>query len=113
MTHLQKRLCHITIHATSFFLSLSEINPSIKVMLSDNSLAINGMTIMLAAIFGGKLSDALEDASTIDSIKKSIGTHLKQDDHNYSGIVSVVYIVLIVFVVEVSGWAIAHRLDEQ
>lgn len=61
MTRIQKKLSHAAIHITALTSVLCNAFPSIrKRNVATDSITFTAMTLSLAAIFGGSLSEALD-----------------------------------------------------
>ncbi len=103
----------MSIHAAALLTAISSMFPSFKRKIETDAVSITGMTFTLAAIFGGSLAEAMDEALAIDTIKSKIISQSEDNSASCLKTSGVFSFIITVIIIEAAGWAIAHRLNKQ
>lgn len=118
MTNDQENKCHTIIHSHAAAAAAGNLVPVPGAGFAVDTIAMTSMCLSLAAVFGGKMDEALAKALAIDAIKKAIlknpiKTVVKEISKIIPGLGQIVAPTLSVAILEAAGWILAKELDEK
>ncbi|WP_103105693.1 hypothetical protein [Brevibacillus reuszeri] len=118
MTSAQEKKCHAIIHTAAIGAGGGNLIPVPGVGIAADIVAMTTMTMSLASVFGGSLTEEAAKAMAITTLKNSmlkqpIQTLTKELSKIVPILGQVVAPTISVAMIEAAGWAIAKDLDRK
>jgi uncharacterized protein (DUF697 family) len=118
MTDSEKNKCHTIIHSCAAGAAGGNIVPIPGVGIAADIIAMTAMTMSLAGVFGGNLTEQAAKGIAIAAIKRTmlkqpIRVIAKELSKLIPGLGQIVAPTISVIMVEAAGWAIAKDLERQ
>lgn len=118
MTEEQNTKCHAIIHTAAVAAGAGNLIPVPGTGVAADMLAMTAMTVSLASVFGGNLSEEAARGLAIAAIKHSmlkqpIKTLAKELSKLIPGLGQIVAPTISVTLIEAAGWSIAEELAQK
>lgn len=118
MTEEQNTRCHAIIHTAAVAAGAGNLIPVPGTGVAADMLAMTAMTVSLASVFGGNLSEEAARGLAIAAIKHSmlkqpIKTLAKELSKLIPGLGQIVAPTISVTLIEAAGWSIAEELAQK
>lgn len=118
MTFDQEKKCHQIIHTAAAVAAGGNLVPVPGLGIATDIVAMTAMTVSLAAVFGGNLSQEAAKGLTILALKKTmlrqpIKVVTKELSKLFPGLGLIVAPTLTVIILEAIGWSIAKELENK
>lgn len=118
MTHDQENSCRKIIHSAAAAAAAGNLIPVPGTGIAADMVAMTAMTMSLAAIFGGSLTEEVAKGLAISAIKNTmlkqpIKTLAKELSKLIPGLGQVIAPSISAVMLEAAGWSIARDLDRQ
>jgi len=118
MTSEQKSTCHKIIHTAAVAAGAGNLMPIPGTGIAADMVAISAMTMSLASVFGGSLTEEVAKGIAIAAIKNTIlkqpiKTLVKELSKFIPFVAQMVAPSISVVMIEAPGWSIAKDLDKK
>ncbi len=118
MTSDQEKKCHQIIHTAAVAAAGGNLIPVPGLGVATDIVAMTAMTVSLAAVFGGNITQEAAKGLTILTLKKTvlkqpIKVVAKELSKLIPGLGQLVAPTLTVVLLEATGWAIAKELEQK
>lgn len=118
MTASQKNKCHAIIHASALAAGAGNLSPVPGTGVAADTLALTGMAVSLAAVFGSDISKEAARAMAFSAIKNTllkepIKVITKELSRIFPGLGQVVAPTISVGLIEAAGWTMAEEMERR
>lgn len=118
MTSEQERKCHAIIHTAAVAAGGGNLVPIPGAGVAVDTVALAGMVMSLAVVFGGRMEYAAAEAMAVQAFKQTILKAplryiAKELSKLIPGLGQIVAPAASIAIIEATGWAIAGQLDRE
>ena len=118
MTEDQMNMCHGIIHTHAAACGAGNIIPVPGLGVAADIATMTTMTMALAGVFGGNISQSVAEGIAIAAIKRTvlkqpIKTLAKELSKLIPGLGQIVAPAMGIAMIEAAGWSIAHQLERE
>ena len=118
MTPAQKKKCNLIIHSAALSSGMLNLIPAPGAGIAADMLAMSAMTISLASVFEGSLSEEVAKGMAIVALKEAAFNQptkilSKELSKFIPGLGQIVAPTISIVILEAAGWAIAKELEKK
>ena len=118
MTDGQKNICHGIIHSHAAACGAGNVVPVPGLGVTVDLITMTTMTMLLAGVFGGSITEAVAEGIAITAIKRTTLKHpmkmmAKELSKIVPGLGQIVAPAISIAMIEAAGWSVAHQLERE
>ncbi len=118
MTEEQMNMCRGIIHSHAIACGAGNAVPVPGLGIAADIITMTTMTMLLASVFGGSITETVAEGITITAIKRTtlkqpMNTLAKELSKIVPGLGQIVAPAISITMVEAAGWSVAHQLERE